>query len=281
MIEKMKAYLYDWDGEISAANLDFESRQEIRRVKTNGWSFELGKYDWRDASVELLIERPDIVSPNKVQEEWEQEREWYLEHSVNGGWSALKGYNYGFLTIDEIQAFSYSLGLEEEERKLAEERYLQEEWDLLEGDKPKKVRKTACDFYDFLREGKKINDSFKKSVRSLMERIQSEREWETQEFEELGFKLPNFDESLSEVDYIMSTLDLFSKLDFVKPSKRPQESFLAHLLKECGLDSEFKKRAREEPWLAYEKLKEVYCSGAKTPSEYDLRIRDVLLALDL
>lgn len=102
MKETIRAGLIYFDKPASLDNLDFDSLLLIRRAKEIGQGFEFGKYDRRDGTIEVIIERPDPPQPLKPgsQEEWDEKRAWYLEHARTDYRLFAQGMCEGWLTQD-------------------------------------------------------------------------------------------------------------------------------------------------------------------------------------
>jgi hypothetical protein len=99
MKETLKGALIDFSKPASLDNLDFDTALIVRRAKEKGFDFEFGKYDRRDGSIEVMVERPDppyVPAPGS-QEEWEEKREWYLKNAGTDYKLFFKGLSEGYL----------------------------------------------------------------------------------------------------------------------------------------------------------------------------------------
>jgi hypothetical protein len=103
MQERIRAYLRDWDKSPSLDNIDFESSIYLKRAEKKGHNYEFGKYDSRDGSVEVIIERPDPVSKAlpESQEEWLAKRKFYLQQGCSDAKIFREGMAEGYLTDDD------------------------------------------------------------------------------------------------------------------------------------------------------------------------------------
>lgn len=317
MKEKIVGFVRFSDKPIELDNLDFDSMLEIRRAIEKGQKCSFGEYDWRIGGVEIIIERPDLpYSPKpSPQEEWEEKRKWYLEHSENCSKTLRRGLCEGYIICrwpyysnrpDDRAYFSVwslsdrfyaSRGLDEvcgdmvnamqDMESEDDERECEEDWLEYKLEEREYLRKEGRDKIEkleplkpqgFLRGAKKLTWSLIEKADRLLADVLEHKPWTYSEFKRLGFKFPKNMSKPEANEYVLTTLQ-----DFMKALYRTRVStsrkILRGLIGELGLDKALFYEAQKEPWIAYETLKQAYCNRARSPVEYDLRLREVLFAI--
>jgi isopenicillin N synthase-like dioxygenase len=293
----IKGYLRNWDEQPSLDNLDFDSFIYLKRMKKAGNSFKFGKVEWRDGSVEIKVELPDTepVALPESQAEWEEKREWYLKHAGNCTKTLRRGICEGYIIempypkdfslnfLDEVCGDLQPAAADmqnEEDIEAVEMWVLQnmyEEW--LENQRNPK-RENWVNPREYLQENKRVNYSIIEKATKFRERILRGEKWRAEEFTKIGFALPKFENPAEEFCYISETLDDF--LNAVqKRTRQYARSMLSGLVRSLNLNKSLVNTSRQDPWDAYELLKERYCSSVQDVREYDERIQDILFALGI
>ncbi len=169
MEEKMKAYLREFDSVPSLENIDFETSLILKKVKKEGDSFEFGGYDPRDGSVEVIVQRPDVVNlnPFESEQEWHEKRKWYLSHAKQDYKLFCEGIMEGYLLQDNSSPW----GLNDDWAELEDWDGYCDDWfqstpwwerleDRLEWEeRDKQERKIMCEKMADLRSQRKIDSS--------------------------------------------------------------------------------------------------------------------------
>lgn len=303
MIEIVVAYLRNFDaekgGELTPDNLDLSTAGLIRAAKEKGHKFEFGKYNWREGSVEIHIERPDqaFVPAPGSQEEWEQKRAWYLKHSENSAPVARKGVSEGYITrsrarlqegysCDEdwqvpIVCPDYWMGLKKEvslETLLKIQRQENTGSNIIKGELNPR---------DFLFDDLKLTPNRVEKVRKFRDKIYSGAIWSPWDIQDVGLFLPMelFQLRRQErTEYALRTLNTFLQLcDTQVPftareyRKKEQRIFITSL----GLPPNLIKDIKKDPWSVYEQVKAAYCSEELPPAEYERRIEELTSVLEI
>lgn len=299
MKEIVRANIKNPEDEVSLENLDFDSSLYLRRMKSKGHKFEFGRRYKGDAGIEMIeiiVELPDppkVLSPGS-QEEWEEKRQWYLEHSGNSVKTLIRGICEGYIIetpqrysrklIDEVcgdlinAAQDMEMGEGEDKSDLYE--WLLEVYEREKGQRKSGRRKVSPNPRIFLQERRKLTYAVIENAKRLRIKMIEGKPWTNSEFERIGFKLPEFSTCAEEDNYIFNTLETFIRAVDSKPRLAPK-LLLRKLVEDSGLDNSLVELAREFPWQVYEELKQNYCSLTDSSREYDRRIEEVVLALRL
>lgn len=136
MEEKIKGYLRKWGDDVDLDNIDLENLDwhtmiSIKQAKEKRYEIKFQKYDPRDGSLEVIIDRKDL--DNKLlpesNEEWEEKRRFYLKNGGKDLKLYCEGCDLGYLNSNEdcviIQEPSYFYDIH------AGNAIHNEDWDLL------------------------------------------------------------------------------------------------------------------------------------------------------
>ena len=129
MQEIITGFLRDWDKAPSLDNLDFDTYIYLRRAREVGNNFEFGRYNWKEGSVEIKIERPEfsndqILVPGSA-EEWREKRKFYLKHCGNNVKLLKQGITEGYIIDEDAEWMIAPNTVEDWNREELEEEHLE------------------------------------------------------------------------------------------------------------------------------------------------------------
>jgi hypothetical protein len=293
MLEKFRAYLKDWDGKVVPENLDFESWRDIKNAREKGHPVEFREYDWKDASIEVNIKRPDppkVLLPES-QEDWERKREWYLKNAVGNPNLLREGISWGYIIetprpdwcnvgfLDEVCG-----DFPEEAEYMQTEDYIEEslDWEYQQFCEEKKtnMQRKFPKPRDFPPSVNRLTHERINKIQKFKEMVYSGEPWKIQQFIDIGFVLPEFENKAEEFSYVVESLDGFAEAVSRKPNNQ-RRSALSGLVRILGLDKSLVNEARQDLWGAYEIFKTANYYTANNLQEYNFRMSEIVFALGI
>ncbi len=263
-------------------------------MKEKEHKFEFGRYDWKNGSVEITIEFPDPLHlpPPGSQEEWEKQRKWYLKYAGSSLPTVMRGMAEGYLIDwnyqgedgdwmqfssmqDQLTDFDYDTGAYKYRNYYV---HCDDEWE--EQPETRRSKKEATKLNTLLQKRRHVTNRLIVHAKKLRNNILERNLWTSQQFREIGFRLPRFSNSAEEDLYILRTLDKFVNA-VAKRTRSVPKGMLRNLIRDSNLDPSLIKEAKDNPWKVYEELKQGYCLKADSLKEYDRRIDEVAFALRL
>lgn len=288
MQEIIRGYLRNWDEQPSLDNIDFDTMIYLKRMKKAGNGFEFGKVEWRDGSVEIKVELPEPPILPESQAEWEEKRQWYLQHAGNCVKTLRRGICEGYIIdgrgigLDEVWGDLANAASDMQNEEAFGEtpdeiyEYYHNPWINNEGPTRRK-NKEKPNPKRFLQKGQNLTYSLIEGAKILRNNLLEGRRWRSEDFRELGFELPEFKNYAQEAMYVIDTLESFLKEVGKSPREVPKRQ-LREIAKIAGLRG-LPIQDSENPWQVYEVLKERYCLRTDSLREYNRRIEEVVFAL--